>query len=274
MTLAQVRAGVIAGWVVVMGIVVVQSIVDLIISLIVGLIVLGLVGCSMLVANAVQSYEHAAPPDGGLRHPAVATAWGLATGALYAADHDTPYAGAMRLPAITTLWGLVLLPTLPLAVVFYVCYHVTVVTSAALLLWWFLPRLLQTPRPRSKVGYSLLILLVLGLTAFWGQPHVNFLLTAAIRQRVVERVVQHHLAAPEGAVVTEMSRLERVILGRATAYRDDQDSTITVYFDSYRSPLEAAFVVYAPTPDRFEFSRGTVIPLAHNWVFFRRGYAR
>lgn len=173
--------------------------------------------------------------------------------------------------AVAMLWGLLLLSTLPLAFVFYSYYQVAIVSGAALLLWWIVPRLLVRRRPWHTVGWGLLVVLVLLLTAVYGHARLNFVLTAAARQRVVDRVILNQTARSDGAVITEMSVLERVILGRATAYRDAQ--TIAVYFDSYRSPLEAAFVVYSPAPDRQVSFGRTAVPLAHDWVFFRRGYA-
>lgn len=172
--------------------------------------------------------------------------------------------------AVATQWGLLLLPALPLAGVFSRYYHVAVVSGAALLLWWIVPRLLVARRPWHTVGWGGLVVLVLLLMAVYRSVRLNFMLTAAARQRVVDRIIQNQTARSDGAVITQ-SGLERLLLGRATAYRDDQ--TIAVYFDLYRSPLEAAFVVYTPAPDRGGLLGNEIISLAHDWVFLRRGYA-
>lgn len=133
--------------------------------------------------------------------------------------------------AVATRWRVLLLPAIPLALVFQPYYQVAIISGAALLLWWIVPRLLASRHPWHSVGWSVLGALILMLTAVYGHERLNFVLTAAARQRLVDRVIDHEIAWSDGAVITEMST------------------------------LEAAFVVYTPIPDPAAFDYGTMLPL-------------
>ena len=191
--------------------------------------------------------------------------------AYHAVNDDEPDVARVPVLPFTVSGLLVLVPLLPLAFLAYVFYQVFLDTLGALLLLWGLPLLFARRHTRHTVGLGMLIGLGLGLIAWSGHPRVNFVLTVPIRQQIVDRVIQRRMASPDGTPVTDMSVLERLVVRRATAY--DDEGTVAVYFPFYKGGLDAAFVVYTQRPHSREFQGRRLVPLAEDWIFFRRGYA-
>jgi energy-coupling factor transporter transmembrane protein EcfT len=127
---------------------------------------------------------------------------------------------------------------------------------------------------------SILVVLIVLVTlwaGYWVSPSFNFWLTSSARQSVVDRMISDNVTPTrlEQEVVLKNSPIEKLLLGKATAYIN-QDSH-SVYFNYYKRGAslahQAAFFIYTSDPTTIDPRYIQLKQLRNNWFFLLRGYA-
>lgn len=149
-----------------------------------------------------------------------------------------------------------------------------------LVCFFIISRLVRGVKLNTSSLRNILVVLIVLVTlwaGYWVSPRFNFWLTSPARQSLVDRMISDN-ATPtrlEQEVVLEKSPIENLLLGRATAYINQDYHS--VYFNYYKRGAsllnQAAFFVYTSDPTTIDPRYIQLKQLRNNWFFLLRGYA-